>query len=201
MPPTKTLQVILLVAALIGYLLPWATAPAGSMTLNAFDLAEWVSLHPSQRQTVPPLQVSLLLRLQLVILCTLFAAVVANQRRKPGSALLIIAIALAQLPPPEFVLDPGNLNYRQQFGLALVSLLAGLLLLRVRRARLASGILVILPWVGAVTAVGGVSQALAIYDSLQTGGAIGLGVWILVSCYAGLLLATVVSNFKRLPLS
>ena len=196
-----TLLLILLIGAVTGYLLPWAVAPSGPMTLNAFDLAEWISLHPSQHHTSPPLQATLLLRLQLLIVCVMFGAVSANMRWKLFAALVIVALALAQLPPPEYVLDPGNLNYRQQFVLALASLLASLLLLRVRRAQLLSAILVALPCAGAVSAIAGISQAYDVFATLQAGTAIGLGIWILVASYAGLFAAAIVSRFKQLPQS
>ncbi len=196
-----TLLLILLIGAVAGYLLPWAIAPSGPMTLNAFDLAEWLSLHPPQHHTSPPLLATLLLRLQLLIVCLMFSAVSANTSWKFVSAIVIILLALGQLPPPEFVFDPGNLNYRQQFALALASLLASLLLLRVRRARLLSAILVILPCAGVLSAIAGLSQAYDVYASLQAGTAIGLGLWILVANYIGIFLAAVLTHFKRPPQS
>lgn len=52
----------LVLIGLLGYAQPWIVAPAASMTLNAYDLAEWASLIPAQRGTAPPLLVPLLLR-------------------------------------------------------------------------------------------------------------------------------------------
>ena len=196
MRTTSALQLAFLIAALIGFLFPWVIAPSGPMTLNAFDLAEWISLHPSQRHTSPPLLATLLLRLQLAIGCVMFAAVSAKTTRKRAAASVIIVIALAQMPPPEFVLDPGNLNYRQQFVLALASALVGLILLRNRQVRILSAILVVLPGVGAFTAIAGLSQAFAIYASLQSRATLGLGVWTLVACYAGMSAAAVLPHVR-----
>ena len=58
---------LLVTVGLAGYVLPWIVAPSAALTLNAYDLAEWTSLHPLQRQTSPPLLAPLELRLQLVI--------------------------------------------------------------------------------------------------------------------------------------
>ena len=116
------LLVMLALLGLLGYLLPWAVASSAPMTLNAYDLAEWASLHPAQRQTTPPLLAPLLLRAQLVVLSSIIALSV-SQRWVAAAA--VVALALAQLPPFEYVYDIANLNYRQQFVLALVSLVAG----------------------------------------------------------------------------
>ena len=43
------LALLLLIIGLCGYLLPWIVAPSSAMTLNAYDLAEWTSLHPLQQ--------------------------------------------------------------------------------------------------------------------------------------------------------
>ncbi len=176
---------VFLAGALVGYLLPWIVAPSAPMSLNAYDLAEWVSLHPSQHHTTPPLHTSLLLRAHLAFLSVLFAIVSVKGQSRLVLALSILILAAAQLPPPEFVLDPGNLNYRQQFGLALTSLVAGLLLLVFTRRRLHSIVLVFVPLFGIIATVHGLSQAFEVYASLHTRGAIGLGPWILVAAYAG----------------
>ena len=124
----------LIVVALCGYALPWIVAPIASMTLNGHDLAEWASLVPSQRATSPPLLAPLLLRLQPVML-SLLLGVHRDRTPKSGMAMSAAAICLlaaAQLPPFEFVYDINNLNYRQQFSLAALSLIAGFCLIPLR---------------------------------------------------------------------
>ena len=130
------LLLFLLLIGLLGYLLPWAVAPSAPMTLNAYDLAEWTSLHPAQRHSSPPLLAPLLLRAQLVILSLTFALVVSRRPWRLISAATVAILALAQLPPFEYVYDIANLNYRQQFGLALASLIAGLVATRVECRRI-----------------------------------------------------------------
>lgn len=172
------LPVMLLLLGLLGYLLPWAVASSAPMTLNAYDLAEWTSLHPAQRQTTPPLLAPLLLRAQLAILSLAFALTVSKHW---VAAAAVVALAMAQLPPFEYVYDIANLNYRQQFMLALVSLLAGLTATRLRNRRLTRLLLFLLPVAGIVSAFAGVSQA---FDAFRQPAAIGFGPWILTASYA-----------------
>lgn len=181
----SNLLLCLLAAAFIAYLLPWVVAPSAPMTLGAFDLAEWVSLHPSQHHTSPPLQATLLLRLQLGLLCLLYSVANANEPRKLIPAIVIVLLTIGQLPPPEFIKDLGNTNYRQQFALALISSIAGLILLRIRHSVLLAIIMLVVPPVGIISTIIGMSQAYEVYISLQPAGTTGLGVWMLIASYAG----------------
>ena len=187
----------ILAAALIAYLLPWATAPSAPLILNAYDLAEFVSLHPAQRGTSPPLLATLLLRVQLAIICVSFALISAGRPGRLWRALVILALTIAQLPPPEFALDPGNLNYRQQLGLALSSLGIGLVLLRLGGARLRQLTRLSLPLfgiIGMTSSYAGLAQALDVYAQLDMAGGVGLGFWLLMLCYAGLILTAILAR-------
>lgn len=176
-------NISLLMSLLVGLLLPWLLAPNAAMTLNAYDLAEWASLHPAQRGTIPPLIVPLLLRVQLVILCALVGVVAQCKLEKRAAALVIIALTVAQLPPIEFVNDIGNLNYRQQFGLALASLVLGMTALRWINRRWQPLFIAGFGLVGALTTLAGVALALDVFASLTSGGSAGLGVWIAIAGY------------------
>ena len=177
------LKISLLMALLVGLLLPWLVAPAAAMTLNACDLAEWASLHPAQRSSNPPLVVPLLLRVQLLILCALTGLVAQGKLQKRAAALVIVALAVAQLPPIEFVNDIGNLNYRQQFGLALGGLALGMAALRWNNRRWQPMFVAGFGLVGALTTLAGATLGLDAYASLANGGGIGLGVWIVLTAY------------------
>ena len=174
------LLVMLALLGLLGYLLPWAVASSAPMTLNAYDLAEWASLHPAQRQTTPPLLAPLLLRAQLVVLSSIIALSV-SQRWVAAAA--VVALALAQLPPFEYVYDIANLNYRQQFVLALVSLVAGLAATRLRNRRMIWLLLFLLPVAGIGSVIAGVAQA---FEAFRHPADIGLGPWLLVASYVGI---------------
>jgi len=182
-----TLPLLLLaLLGLLGFLSPWTLASSAPMTLNAFDLAEWTSLHPAQRHTSPPLLAPLLLRAQLVFLTLVLALAASGRPWKVISAVAVILLALAQLPPFEYVYDIANVNYRQQFLLALVSLIGGLVALRARHRRVTWILLFLLPIVGIVTAFTGFTQAIDVYRQLLPIASTGLGPWLLTASYVGI---------------
>lgn len=187
--PLLLLAVLLL--GLAGYLLPWAVSSSAPMTLNAYDLAEWASLHPAQRQTTPPLLAPLLLRVQLVILTLILALSASGRPMRAMSAAAVVVLALAQLPPFEYVYDIANLNYRQQFGLALASMIAGLAATRLANRRIIRVLLVVLPIAGIISVIAGVAQALEVYRLTQSVAGIGLGPWLLCASYVGIVAANV----------
>ncbi len=113
---------ILLGLMLVLYLFPWLVNPAASLSPNAYDLAEWASLHPAVHAQTPILLTSLLLRLPLACLALLVAF---STRRGIIPALLIGLIAVALLPPLEFIYSLDDPNYRQQATLALLALVGG----------------------------------------------------------------------------
>jgi len=178
------LMVALVLMGLAGYLLPWIVASSGPMTLNAFDLAEWASLVPAQRGTSPPLVVPLLLRTQPVLLSLLLGVIAVGRKEMAIAALAICLLATAQLPPFEYVYDINNLNYRQQFVLAAVSLVAGLLLLPLGRRWIALAVKMALAISGIGTAALGLSGAMALFSQFGLAAAQGAGIWILILCYA-----------------
>lgn len=182
----SALAYALVLVGLLGYVQPWLVVPSGPMTLNAFDLAEWASLIPAQRGTSPPLLAPLLLRLQLVMLCLILGVMAAGRKRMAITAVAICLLATAQLPPFEFVRDINNLNYRQQFGLAAASLVAGFFLLPLASRRVSTFVMLALAAVGILTAALGLSEAEALYRQFQLDAAPGAGIWIVGLSYAGL---------------
>lgn len=195
--PTAVFGLALL--ALSGYMQPWIVAPTGSMTLNAFDLAEWASLAPAQRATSPPLLAPLLLRLQPVILCLMLGAVVDRRMYIAISAIAILLLAAAQLPPLEYVYDINNLNYRQQFFLAIVSLIGGFAAMPLRHQKLVALATMVLPMAGLVTAAIGLAQAEALFRQFQVGASSGAGIVILSLSYFALLALAARGMISRRP--
>ena len=181
------LTVALVLIGFGGYLLPWIVASSGPMTLNAFDLAEWASLVPAQRGTFPPLIVPLLLRTQPVLLSLLLSVIAVGRKGMAVAALAICLVAIAQLPPFEYVYDINNLNYRQQFVLAVVSLVAGLLLLPHGRRWIALAVKLALAIVGIGTATLGLSGAMALFSQFGLAAVPGAGIWILILGYAAII--------------
>ena len=172
---------------LLGCVQPWIVVSTGSMTLNVYDLAEWASLVPAQRETSPPLLAPLLLRLQPVILCLILGAVADGRAKKAIVAIAILLLAAAQLPPFEYVYDINNLNYRQQFFLAIASLAGGWAVIPFRHRWLATLATIVLPVAGLVTAAIGLAQAQALYLEFQIGATAGAGIVILSVSHLALL--------------
>jgi hypothetical protein len=126
-------NLMVLALGFVAYLLPWSSAPGASLTLNAYDLAEWSSLHPWVRVAAPPLALTFILRALPSVLALLVLAR-SPRRWRPWIGLVVLLVAVAQLPPPVFF-GPGlnDPNYRQQFTLTLLTMLGIPLSLRLRR--------------------------------------------------------------------
>jgi len=152
---------LLIILALIGYFLPWILTPASSLSLGAYDLAEWSSLHPVVKQTVPFLWTALALRTPLAILGILLAAYVNKTFHRPSITIVCVLVtAIALLPPLEFFTtyrdDP---NYRQQFILTLLILVVGIAAAIGQPKRLQRAQLVVLSVIGVLSSVIGLYQA------------------------------------------
>jgi hypothetical protein len=175
----------LLAFALVTYTLPWVINSGVSLSLGAYDLAEWSSLHPAVRASNPPFLATFLLRFPLACLGVI-AALMASKRRWPKLTASIL-IALALLPPVEFFTqyrdDP---NYRQQFALALLVLLVCLTAFPHRWARLRG-------WLSAGAALAaGVSGLLGLSETYRLmrdfGLSTGISLWPFI--FAVILLLT-----------
>ena len=117
----------LILIALGFYVLPWLINPGVGLTSNAYDLAEWASLHPEVRNQSPSLLTSLLLRLPLVIFALMVALHIGITPKKHLAGIgLFLLLAVASLPPLEFLTVARNdPNYQQQFVLFLGALILG----------------------------------------------------------------------------
>lgn len=118
--------VIGLALALVCIYAPWYTHSTAAFTLNAFDLAEWASLHPAVRASSPALLTSFLLRapqLTLVAALALLANGFGDARARWLLRAAALLIALRFLPPREFfgsaASDP---NFRQMMLLTALSM-------------------------------------------------------------------------------
>lgn len=181
MTRTRPSMWLFVVLALIFYSLPWVVTPGVSLTMGAVDLAEWASLHPAVRAASPPLLTSFLLRLPLVVL----ALVVAFQARIERwlRALVVLVAAVALLPPLEFFTQyQGDPNYRQQFALAALALLGGIIGLIGQFVRWSSPIIALLALVGAVTGLSGFSQAYTLLSNFHLPVGVGFGMVGFVAC-------------------
>lgn len=183
---TDALAPALWLLAIAAYLLPWVLAANAAMTLSAFDLAEWASLHPLQQSATPPLLASLLLRVQLPILALCIALWARSRNQRIFAALVALALAAAQLPPLEFLQNLADPNYRQQLALAGATIALAVVLPRLVKQRYQTLLTGLLALLGIVTALAGLHQALALYRLTLERGEPGGGLWLIVFAYAGM---------------
>lgn len=130
---------IALTLALVAYYLPWVWHPGAGLSAGAYDLAEWLSLHPVARASMLPLFPSFVLRAAFALLA-MGVAVHGNratQRAVRWSArIAALALALTLFPPLEFLtVARDDANYQQQFALGMITFLV-IVGLTLRRGRL-----------------------------------------------------------------
>lgn len=196
---------LLLFLALVSYIMPWTSHQAASLSMTAFDLAEWTSLHPVSRNASPPFVAALLLRLQILLCLWIFvicSAMVSRNRFASRSAMIglsafISALAFVSvLPPLEFFQDFADGNYRQQFVLAVI-LVAGALICWTSTWRGWHGpFIVVISAGGLVSAAISMSSAMALLETFSFGEQYGAG-FMLYSGFMGALAFTALLKQAR----
>ena len=169
--------------AVLAYVLPWVHNSGQALTLGGYDLAEWLSLHPGVRFQSPPLLASAIIRVHLALFAGLI--VLWMPRRLWVWTLILVGIfVIAQLPPPEFVTQRSDMNYQQQLGLAVFTLIlcAGLAILRWR-----SLFTLILAVVGLGLSAWGLIQAREFMQVFSLPAWVGLGAPLLMLAYLAMI--------------
>ena len=82
-----------LLLALIAYSLPWVVGPGAALTLNAYDLAEWTSLHPAVRTAALPFALTFGLRLLPLLVYMAFAIDSSSRQWERGLLEMTPAVA------------------------------------------------------------------------------------------------------------
>jgi len=179
----------LLVIGVAAYNLSWLINPGVSLSLGAYDLAEWTSLHPVVRGSNPALWITLVLRLPMVCAGLIIACGVL-QERQSIRLLLVFLIGAALLPPIEFFTqyrhDP---NYQQQFFLALVIWAGGILSLGFKRPGYTRLLIILLALIGAVCSLVGLLQGYALMQQFDLSTQVGWGGIVLVGVYTLIVVA------------
>ena len=175
MKQSQSWLIILGILGLVAYCLPWLTNSGSSLSLGAYDLAEWASLHPAIRGANPPLLMSLLLRLPLACFgLVITPTLLMHSSGKRIAFLLLLGIAL--LPPLEFFTqyrdDP---NYQQQFALALITIIVGVAWLAIRSIKWDKILSIICVLVGAISSLVGLIQGYNLMHGFALPAQIGLG--------------------------
>lgn len=173
---------------LIAYIMPWLIHSTQTLTLNAFDLAEWTTLHPSSRSASLPLLESFLLRFQIIIILWLMISTITHERVISFTNFLkvamIVIVSISLLPPIDQITNISDLNYRQQIALALLSLL-GAIAISFSSIGWRWSIQVILLALALITALPGIFQAGLLFQSYDLSISIGAGTIayiVIISC-------------------
>lgn len=168
---------LLVVLAILAYSLPWLTNPGVSLSPGAYDLAEWTSLNSAVRGISPPLLLTFVLRLLLVCLTWIVAFAGPNDSRMWWiHALFVVVAAIAMLPPLEFFTQYfEDLNYRQQFALALGTLIGSGIALSGRLWQWHNRIILAIGLLGAALSVLGILASLGLMRDFLLPAQIGLG--------------------------
>ncbi|MCQ3932294.1 MAG: hypothetical protein DPW16_17735 [Chloroflexi bacterium] len=204
---------LVLWCALLGvmaYHMVWQTHKVAAFNSNAFDLAEWVSLHPTVRAESPALFTPLLLRLPLILLAGIMAtasSVLQAEKAKwlwRGVALLVV---LRLNPPTDFYPWGGGSPNDQQLGrLTAFGLVAVVVLMiggRWLRFFWKIATLVLL-MAGLITAIEGYNRAQKVLESIQIetglGGGLVLYMAFLIIPIAVILISWVRGFLPKRPL-
>lgn len=177
--------VIVLAVGVVCYYLPWFTHKTAGFTMNAFDLAEWSSLHPAVRSEAPPLLTSFLLRAPQVALVAALAVASSrldDVRYRWMVRLMAALLALRLVPPTDFftgtTADP---NYRQMAWMTALGLILAAAVVPLHRIvrRWHDGLLAAVLLGGILAGWWGLSRAYTLLDNfeidVQTGpGILGL---------------------------
>ena len=173
-----------LALAVVGHFGPWIPHQAVALTVTGFELAEFAKVFPQVQSGVAPVTRVLFLT-PLVAAAILLGLLTNKLTNKLTRALVILAavlLALAALPPYQYLLDPG---YRGQLILAAIGLILVLLTPLARYLpRRAQGILItLLALAGALPALWQFALLRPLVVALY-GAPLGLG-WGLIACVAG----------------
>ncbi|MCI0710276.1 MAG: hypothetical protein L0154_08955, partial [Chloroflexi bacterium] len=168
---------MLLLVGLLGVIavhIPWHVHDVAAFSLNAFDLAEWVSLHPATRAENPALLSSILLRLPLVLLgisITLSANFLRDERLRWIWRCVALLVVFRLNPPIDFYRSPNGVSLNEQHLAYLTYAGIGLVLLIIaigRRIRPFYFPLMTILWIVMVVASWeGLSRATRTIESLQ----------------------------------
>ncbi len=188
-----------LALALVGYFGPWVSHESAALTVTGFELAHLTRLQGSPASLTPALFLTPLAA--AAILLGLLANQPTNkQTNKPTNKLLTLAaalLALAVLPPYQFILEP---QYRGQLGLAAGGLLLVLLtpLARWLPRRAWTVLVALVALAGAIPALWQFVLLRPLIVALYNR-PLGLG-WGLVACTAGFALL-LISSIQQLAVS
>ena len=194
---SPTIVWALIGASLLGVVavhMPWHVHDVAAFSLNAFDLAEWVSLHPATRAENPALLSSILLRLPLVLLgisIALSANFLRDERLRWIWRFVALLVVFRLNPPIDFYRSPNGVSLNEQHLAFLTYAGIGLVLLIIvigRRIRPFYFPLMTLVWVVIiVVSWDGLSRATRTVETLQIDVGYGAGIYLLIGTAVGVI--------------
>ena len=138
----SNVSLILKFMLLVSLGLSWIVTDAVALTANLYDLAEWLTLHPTTRSMGQWLPQPFTLRMLFVLLGWSILIEGYEKSHLRSICYLIVGLMILPIAPPiEFL--RGNLadwNYRQQFFLLILYGVGLLVLARLRNKYLSRGI-------------------------------------------------------------
>ncbi len=191
------LPIALLLISWLACYLAWVATKGAGLSVNLYDLAEWMSLDPIVRASNPPLLTTFVLRAVPGLIAVALVNGLAAWGSRPlrwslrGLALLI---GIGLLPPFDFFRgESANPNYHQQFSVAIVTCIA--VLIGWWRPTRPIG------WISAgLTAIGGCAGmylSLRQYTALSLSAGIGIGAPVTIAGVLVALLIGVVTGRKE----
>lgn len=169
--------------AIIAYLLPWTVNIGNSLTMGAYDFAEWVSKRPFDDTSYNTI---FLLRGQLVLL-TWF--IMLNSERPYftirwwGHLIIGVILVIAQFPPIEFIRNTGDINQQQQAILTIVALISLPIGASGFLSRYRSISWLIIAVVGIASTIYALLNAINMMQAYQLPAQIGFGVILFIGNY------------------
>lgn len=169
--------------AIIAYLLPWTVNTGNSLTMGAYDFAEWLSKRPFDNTSYYTI---FLLRGQLVLLTWFIMLGIERPYLTIhwwGHLIVGIILVIAQLPPVEFIRNTADINQMQQAiltGLALISVPVGTTTFLSAYRKLAWLIIAI---VGITSSIYAITNALNMMQAYHLAAKIGIGAILFVLIY------------------
>ena len=124
----RNVSLVLSVIILVACYLPWISHAANSLSPNALDAAEWITLSPAARSQSIPMSSSFSLRIavSMALITVTFEAMRSSQVvARVGLGLLAGLAWISLLPPIEFLTTATNdPNYGQQFLISLIAVVS-----------------------------------------------------------------------------
>ena len=174
----RDVSLVLSVVILVACYLPWISHAANSLSPNALDTAEWITLSPAARSQSIPMSSSFSLRIavSMALITVIFEATRSTRVvARVGLGLLAGLAWISLLPPIEFLTTATNdPNYGQQFLISLITVVGVVcsLALSLPHRKLFQAAVALL---GIIFGLWGVFEARSFFVMLNLPGVQGLG--------------------------